>query len=120
MTSAGPGVPDGPHGPKRPGGPGSQDAPAGAPDGEAGTQLRVTTIELFFDLVFAFTLTQLTTLLADGASPAALAQVLLIFTLIWTAILASVIIAEQRLEPPGDADRHARPGPGSTTAGWTA
>src|SRR6266849_4893866 len=51
--------------------------------GAAGLQLRVTTIELFFDLVFAFTLTQLTALLADEASLAALAQVLLIFTLIW-------------------------------------
>ncbi len=51
--------------------------------GAAGLQLRVTTIELFFDLVFAFTLTQLTALLADQASLAALAQVLLIFTLIW-------------------------------------
>jgi low temperature requirement protein LtrA len=56
---------------------------AGPPDGGAGPQPRVTTIELFFDLVFAFTLTQLTALLADEASLAALAQVLLIFTLIW-------------------------------------
>ncbi len=56
---------------------------AGPPDGDAGPQPRVTTIELFFDLVFAFTLTQLTALLADEASLTALAQVLLIFTLIW-------------------------------------
>ena len=53
-------------------------ADGGAPDergGTAGEQaarfdeppLRVTTLELFFDLVFAFTLTQLATLLAAGS-----------------------------------------------------
>jgi len=44
---------------------------------------RVTTLELFFDLVFAFTLTQLTTLLASGFSAARIVQVLLIFGLLW-------------------------------------
>src|SRR5450759_2519137 len=44
---------------------------------------RVTSLELFFDLVFAFTLTQLTSLLAGGPSPAGVAQVLLIFGLLW-------------------------------------
>jgi len=45
--------------------------------------LRVTTLELFFDLVFAFTLTQLATLLASGFTAADVARVLLIFGLLW-------------------------------------
>jgi low temperature requirement protein LtrA len=45
--------------------------------------LRVTTLELFFDLVFAFTLTQLTAILDAGLNLAAGAQVLLIFGLLW-------------------------------------
>jgi low temperature requirement protein LtrA len=45
--------------------------------------LRVTTLELFFDLVFAFTLTQLATLLASGFTAADLARVVLIFGLLW-------------------------------------
>jgi low temperature requirement protein LtrA len=40
--------------------------------------LRVTTLELFFDLVFAFTLTQLATLLASGSTVADAARMLLI------------------------------------------
>ena len=49
----------------------------------SGPQLRVTTLELFFDLVFAFTLTQLTALLASRFSLAAGLQVLLVFGLLW-------------------------------------
>ena len=45
--------------------------------------LRVTTLELFFDLVFAFTLTQLATLLASGFTAADAFRVLLIFGLLW-------------------------------------
>jgi low temperature requirement protein LtrA len=43
----------------------------------------VTTLELFFDLVFAFTLTQLATLLASGFTAADAVRVLLIFGLLW-------------------------------------
>jgi low temperature requirement protein LtrA len=43
----------------------------------------VSTLELFFDLVFAFTLTQLTALLAGHLSLAGVAQVLLIFGVLW-------------------------------------
>jgi low temperature requirement protein LtrA len=43
----------------------------------------VTTLELFFDLVFAFTLTQLATLLASGFTAEDVARVLLIFGLLW-------------------------------------
>jgi hypothetical protein len=53
-------------GPTEPG-PGEPDP--GQPDtSEASAPLRVSTLELFFDLVFAFTLTQLTALLADRLS----------------------------------------------------
>jgi len=45
--------------------------------------LRVSTLELFFDLVFAFTLTQLTELLAHRLSLTGVAQVLLIFGVLW-------------------------------------
>jgi len=43
----------------------------------------VSTLELFFDLVFAFTLTQLTALLASRLSLAGVSQVLLIFGVLW-------------------------------------
>jgi low temperature requirement protein LtrA len=45
--------------------------------------LRVTSLELFFDLVFAFTLTQLAALLAGNLTLTGTAQVLLIFGLLW-------------------------------------
>jgi low temperature requirement protein LtrA len=45
--------------------------------------LRVSTLEIFFDLVFAFTLTQLTSVLASGVSWLAVGQVLLVFGLLW-------------------------------------
>jgi low temperature requirement protein LtrA len=49
-----------------------------------GPPLRVSTLELFFDLVFAFTLTQLATLLDDnGISGASIVQVLLVFGVLW-------------------------------------
>ena len=58
-------------------------AGAGPATGPADAPLRVTTLELFFDLVFAFTLTQLT-VVADGAlSVAAVGRVLLVFGLLW-------------------------------------
>jgi low temperature requirement protein LtrA len=45
--------------------------------------LRVTTLELFFDLVFAFTLTQLAALLEHHRSPSGAFQVLLVFGVLW-------------------------------------
>lgn len=45
--------------------------------------VRVTTLEIFFDLVFAFTLTQLTAVLASRLSWEAGVQVVLIFGLLW-------------------------------------
>ena len=55
-----------------------------ATPGAVAPPLRVSTLELFFDLVFAFTLTQLSAQLADrGFSLAAAAQVLLVFGVLW-------------------------------------
>ena len=49
-----------------------------------GPPLRVSTLELFFDLVFAFTLTQLSALLDDnGFSATSIVQVLLVFGVLW-------------------------------------
>ncbi len=46
--------------------------------------LRVSTLELFFDLVFAFTLTQLSALLDDNRlSATSIAQALLVFGVLW-------------------------------------
>jgi low temperature requirement protein LtrA len=48
-------------------------------------ELRVSTLQLFFDLVFVFTLTQLTTLLAGDLTAGTMARVVLIFdVLFWT------------------------------------
>ena len=44
---------------------------------------RVTTLELFFDLVFAFTLTQLAFLLVHRLSPSGALEVLLVFGVLW-------------------------------------
>jgi low temperature requirement protein LtrA len=45
--------------------------------------VRVSTLELFFDLVFVFTITQLTTVLVDEPTWRGLAQVVLMLGLIW-------------------------------------
>ncbi|MFG2292574.1 low temperature requirement protein A [Streptomyces sp. NPDC048603] len=47
------------------------------------TEHRVSTLELFFDLVFVFTVTQLTVLLADDLSFRGFGQVVLIFTVLF-------------------------------------
>jgi low temperature requirement protein LtrA len=52
--------------------------------GETGsTQVRVSTIELFFDLVFVFAITQLTSLLAGDPTMAGLGRAVLIFGNLW-------------------------------------
>ncbi|HEY7146032.1 MAG TPA: low temperature requirement protein A [Streptosporangiaceae bacterium] len=58
------------------------DGPAGGP-AAAGFPIRVTTLELFFDLVFAFTLTQLTALLSGRETLTGTVQVLMIFGALW-------------------------------------
>ena len=45
--------------------------------------VRVTTLELFFDLVFAFTLTQLASLLEHHLRPSGAFEVLLVFGVLW-------------------------------------
>ncbi|MFD5827485.1 low temperature requirement protein A [Lentzea sp. NPDC060358] len=48
------------------------------------TEYRVSTLELFFDLVFVFTITQLTRTLADDTSPRGFAQVvIMLFVILW-------------------------------------
>jgi low temperature requirement protein LtrA len=44
---------------------------------------RVSTLELFFDLVFVFTITQLTNVLVSGADVAAIVQVIVMLLVIW-------------------------------------
>jgi low temperature requirement protein LtrA len=58
---------------------------AGAPgqQGHGDDALRVSTLEIFFDLVFAFSLTQLTSVLASRLSVLSVGQVLLVFGLLW-------------------------------------
>ena len=46
-------------------------------------ELRVSTLELFFDLVFVFTITQLTAVMVHHPTGEALAQVVLMLTAIW-------------------------------------
>jgi low temperature requirement protein LtrA len=46
---------------------------------------RVTPLELFFDLVFVFGFTQVTTLMADEASWAGLGRGLLVLSVLWWA-----------------------------------
>jgi low temperature requirement protein LtrA len=54
-----------------------------SPATESDLPLRVSTLELFFDLVFVFTITQLTGILARDMSFAAAGQVLLVFGVLW-------------------------------------
>jgi low temperature requirement protein LtrA len=66
-------------------------------------ELRVSTLELFFDLVFVFTLTQLTALLAEDLSPETVFQVVLIFIVLFWMYGGYVWLTNQ--VPP---DRPAR------------
>ncbi len=54
----------------------------GAPEGDRG-EPGVSTLELFFDLVFVFTITELTTVLAHRPTGEGLLQVALMLSLIW-------------------------------------
>ncbi len=45
--------------------------------------VRVSTLELFFDLVFVFTITQLTSVLVDGRDGVAIVQVVVMLAVIW-------------------------------------
>jgi low temperature requirement protein LtrA len=58
-------------------------------------ELRVSTLELFFDLVFVFTLTQLTTLLASDLTPTTMVQVVLIFDVLFWMYAAYAWLTNQ-------------------------
>jgi low temperature requirement protein LtrA len=49
----------------------------------AGQPLRVSTLELFFDLVFVFAITQLTGILAGAMTLTNAVRVLLVFGVLW-------------------------------------
>jgi low temperature requirement protein LtrA len=66
-------------------------------------EVRVSTLELFFDLVFVFTLTQLTSLLAHDLSAESIARVVLIFIVLFWMYGGYVWLTNQ--VPP---DRQAR------------
>ena len=66
-------------------------------------ELRVSTLELFFDLVFVFTLTQLTTLLAGDLTARTMVRVVLIFDVLFWMYAAYAWLTNQ--VPP---DRPAR------------
>ena len=77
---------------------------AGADQGADDLPLRVSTLEIFFDLVFAFTLTQLTAVLASDLSWLAVAQVLLVFGLLWWMYEGYAWLTNSR-PPVGTAER---------------
>ncbi|GAA1857546.1 low temperature requirement protein A [Myceligenerans crystallogenes] len=56
---------------------------------------RVTTLELFFDLVFVFAFTQVTGLMAHGETPASVLQGLLVLSLLWWAWCCFTWLANQ-------------------------
>jgi low temperature requirement protein LtrA len=66
-------------------------------------ELRVSTLELFFDLVFVFTLTQLTTVLAGDLTVGTMARVVLVFDVLFWMYAAYAWLTNQ--VPP---DRPAR------------
>ena len=62
---------------------GGKPGQRGGGGAEAGPPLRVSTLELFFDLVFVFTITQLTSLLAGDLTATGALRVLLVFGVLW-------------------------------------
>ena len=75
VTATTPDTPDTPDAPDAP----ATSAPAAAPE----FALRVSPLELFFDLVFVFTITQLTGSLAHHLTAGGLLQVLVMLAVIW-------------------------------------
>src|SRR6201991_3920057 len=62
-----------------------QMAVAAEPEHHVETEQKVTPLELFFDLVFVFAITQVTTMLADDPTWAGLARGMLVFSALWWA-----------------------------------
>ncbi|WES64402.1 low temperature requirement protein A [Microbacter sp. GSS18] len=63
----------------------SASATGGAPVAHAHEGDRVTTLELFFDLVFVFAFTQVTALMTHGEAPQSLLQAFIVLSLLWWA-----------------------------------
>ncbi|MCX4094464.1 low temperature requirement protein A [Nocardia sp. alder85J] len=61
----------------------SNDPSGQAEDAAEGGQLRASTLELFFDLVFVFTITQLTHVFSEHPGWVELGRVALMFGVIW-------------------------------------
>ena len=74
------------------------------PDEPEDLPLRVSTLELFFDLVFVFAITQLTGILSHDVSVAAGVRVLLVFGVLWWMYGGYVWLANART-PSGTAER---------------
>lgn len=70
----------------------------GSGSGSGGRPLRVSTLELFFDLVFVFAITQLTGILSRDMTLASALRVLLIFGTLWWMYDAYVWLSNSR--PP--------------------
>ncbi|BCB77569.1 hypothetical protein Pflav_039790 [Phytohabitans flavus] len=64
---------------------------------------RVTVVEVFFDVVFVFTLTQLTRILEAHLTLATVGQVLLLFGILWWMFDGYVWLANH--VPPGSRSR---------------
>jgi low temperature requirement protein LtrA len=79
------------------------DAPETAGDADGGA-VRVTTIELFFDLIFVFAVTQLTTVLVEHPNLTGAVRVLLMFGSIWWMYGAYVWLTNA-VPPTGAARR---------------
>jgi hypothetical protein len=101
----------------------SEPPPSGTSPPSAGqvsgwdAPLRVGTLELFFGLVFAFTLTQLSTLLdGNGISATSIVQVLLVFGVLWWMYGGYAWLINIR--SPDRAPE--RTGWGRTRSGWPA
>jgi low temperature requirement protein LtrA len=72
--------------------------------GSAGQPLRVSTLELFFDLVFVFAITQLTGILSHDETVTAGFRVLLVFGALWWMYDGYVWLSNART-PAGTAER---------------
>jgi low temperature requirement protein LtrA len=76
-----PETPETPEPPEPPESPETPERRGGSP--RRGPAERVSTLELFFDLVFVFTITQLTTVLTDDPTPRGLLRSVLLLGVIW-------------------------------------
>ncbi len=80
------------------------DAAEPATDHAVETEHRVTPLELFFDLVFVFALTQITSLLADDPTPGGLARGALLLGMLWWAWVAYAWLTNS-IDPEADRSR---------------